>query len=84
MRSPRRPLRSLAQIKELPVLLRRELSVYYLPASLWARDRLVAAGVRRLGDVQDEPSCTACMEEHDRESVSRFMAEIGLSEGALK
>lgn len=71
-------MRSLDQIVELPVDLRRELSVYYLPTSVWARDRLVAMNLRSLGDVQNSPEAIEFMIDADIACVRQFMSDIGL------
>lgn len=71
-------MRSLEQIKTMPVGLRQELSVYYLPTSVWARDRLVALGIKALGAVQEKPDCIEFMVDGEQESVRMYMADIGL------
>lgn len=72
-------MRSTEEIVGMSKGLRRELSVYYLPASVWARDELVRRGIRAIGDVQDKPEVLDFMVDAERESVQSWMALIGLA-----
>lgn len=71
-------MRSYEQVMELPPALRRELSVYYLPTSVWARDVLSQRGIKSLGAVQDKPECLSFLVDSDHASARAYMARIGL------